>query len=223
MDYRVISIGTLSRHELWGETAPARTAHATTTLVRSGERVILVDPALPAQIIAARLQERAGVEPSQVTDVFLTCFRPAHRMGLAAFAEARWWIGETEREVTGRSLIEQLEEQRDPTVKEVLEQDIAILKQCRVAPDQLAEQVDLFPSPGFTPGTCGLLLSQVNTTVLIAGDAVGTAEHLQQGRVLRTCYDAEEARQSLLEAIEIADVIVPGHDNLQLNPVRGAF
>ena len=223
MDYRVISIGTLSRHELWSEPTPGRTPHATTTLVRSGRLVILVDPGLPAQIIAARLQERAGIEPAKVTDVFLTCFRPAHRMGLNAFPNARWLISAAEREVTGHSLIEQLEQEQDSAVRQMLEQEVAILKRCQAAPDRVAPQVDLFPSPGFTPGTCGLLLSQVNTTVLIAGDAVATGEHLGQGRVLRGCYDAEQARQSLLEALEIADVIVPGHDNLQLSPARGAF
>ena len=223
MDYRVISIGALSRHELWGESAPSRTAHATTTLVRSGKQVILVDPGLPAQIVSARLQERAGIEPSQVTDVFLTCFRPAHRMGLGAFPNARWLISEAEREVTGHHLIEHLEQEQDEAVRRILAQDVAILKRCVAAPDRLADHVDLFPLPGFTAGTCGLLLSQVNCTVLIAGDAVATAEHLSQGRVLRSSVDTEQARQSLLEAVEIADAVIPGHDNLLLSPARGGF
>ena len=50
MDDRVISIGALSSHELWDEKGSLRTAHATTTLIRSGDRVILVDPGLPSQI-----------------------------------------------------------------------------------------------------------------------------------------------------------------------------
>src|SRR5690554_414938 len=106
MDYRIISIGALAKHDLWGERAEARTSHATTTLIRSGDRTILVDPGLPAQIIAARLSERAGISPNEVTDVFLTCFRPAHRRGLSAFDHARWLIGQVERETVGRNLIE---------------------------------------------------------------------------------------------------------------------
>jgi hypothetical protein len=31
MDYRVISIGTLAANELWNETGPVRTGHATST------------------------------------------------------------------------------------------------------------------------------------------------------------------------------------------------
>ena len=223
MDYRVISIGTLSRPDLWGESGPGRTAHATTTLVRSDDRVILVDPGLPPQIIAARLRERAGIEPADVTDVFLTCFRPAHRMGLAAFTNARWLVSEAERETTGRRLIDCFEREQDPPARQAIEQDIALLKRCQPAADRIAENVDLFPSPGFTPGTCSLLLSEAGATVLIAGDAVATAEHMDQGRVLRACYDAEQAQQSFLEAIQIADVLIPGHDNLQVNRTRSGF
>src|SRR3954464_942591 len=54
----VISIGTLSRNRLWGETEAVRTPHATTSLIRTGKRNILIDPALPPQVIAARLVAR---------------------------------------------------------------------------------------------------------------------------------------------------------------------
>ncbi len=220
MDYRIISIGTLSANEFWQEPAGLRTAHATTTLVRSGDRVILVDPALPPQVIAARLQERSGLRTDAVTDVFLTCFRPAHRGGLAAFEKANWLIGPMEREVVGRALIEQLQQAQDASTRQMLTQEIALLKRCAPAPDQLASQVDLFPLPGFTPGTCGLLLCHAQATTLIAGDAVPTAEHLEHGRILRGAYDVNQALESLTEAVGIADSIVPGHDNVVFNPAR---
>jgi glyoxylase-like metal-dependent hydrolase (beta-lactamase superfamily II) len=223
MDYRIISIGALSKHELWQHQGDPRTPHATTTLIRSEKRVILVDPGLPPQVIAARLEERSGLKPAAVTDVFLTNFRPAHRWGLPAFMNARWLIGERERETIGPALIQQFQQEKEDEAKRLLEQDIAVLKRCDPAPDKLARGVDLFPLPGFTPGTCGLLLSHTNSTTLIAGDAVATAEHLEQGRVLRGAYDPEQAKESFLEAIEIADVIVCGHDNLVINPTKRRF
>jgi glyoxylase-like metal-dependent hydrolase (beta-lactamase superfamily II) len=223
MDYRIISIGALSVHELWDTQTQARTAHATTALVRSEDRVILVDPGLPAQVIAARLSERCGLVPGDVTDVFLTCFRPSHRWGITAFPKARWLIAEAEREQVGVALIEKLEREEDEQTRELIEQDVAVMKRCAAAPDKLAEHVDLFPLPGFTPGGAGLLLSHPNSTTLIAGDAVATAEHLEQGRVLRGAYDVNQAQESFMEAVEIADVIVPGHDNLLLNPTRRRF
>lgn len=223
MDYRIISIGTLSVNELWTQQGPARTPHATTTLITTQKRRILVDPGLPPQVIAARLAERSGLSPDDITDVFLTCFRPAHRLGLDAFPEARWLISEREREAVGRGLVEQFEDTTDDEVRTILQHEIATLKRCEAAPDKLDTGVDLFPLYGFTPGTCGLLLSHPTRTTLVAGDAVPTIEHLERGQVLRGCFDIELAQESFKEALEIAEVIIPGHDNVQLNPVRGPF
>ena len=63
MEYRIISIGALDIHPLRGERTAVRTGHATTTLVRSGQTTILVDPGLPPQPLAARLEERTGLKP----------------------------------------------------------------------------------------------------------------------------------------------------------------
>lgn len=223
MDYRIISIGALSVNDLWEHQGPARTPHATTTLITTKQQRILVDPGLPPQAIAARLAERSGLSPEDITDVFLTNFRPAHRMGLAAFPNARWLISEREREAVGVQLVETFDESQDDDVRKMLKEEIAILKNCQVAPDKVADQVDLFPMYGFTPGTCGLVLTHPTRTTLIAGDAVPTIEHLERGRVLRGCVDIEQAQESFKEAVEIAEVIVPGHDNVVLNPVKRPF
>ena len=220
VEYRIISIGTLSRHEHWSSSQPARTPHATTTLIVSGDKKILVDPALPPQVLTARLGERCGLLPNQITDVFLTNFRPAHRGGLAAFGQAQIWISEAERERIGRSLLARFDEEEDNAVRRFLEADIELLKQIKAAPDSLAPQVDLFPLPGYTPGTCGLLLAHATSTTVVAGDAVASAEHLERGQVLKGAFDIEQAQESLMEVIEIADVVVPGHDNVILNPTR---
>jgi glyoxylase-like metal-dependent hydrolase (beta-lactamase superfamily II) len=224
MDYRIISIGALSRHELWNEAGATRSAHSTCTLIRSEKEVILVDPGLPAQIIGARLQERAGIELKDITQVFLTCFRPSHRWGLSGLEHAQWFISELEREQMGLHLVEQFQQEtKESDAWEIIKRDIALLKKCKPAPDQLAKGVDLFPSYGFTPGTCGLLLASPSHTVVVAGDAVATQEHLEQGRVLRGAYDAEMAKDSLFEIVEIADLIVPGHDNIQVNRMRRQY
>lgn len=226
MDFRILSIGALSVHELWERQGPARTPHATTTLIEAGHgrdaRRIVVDPGLPPAVVAARLSERAGLTPDDVSDVFLTSFRPAHRAGLAAFPDARWLIAERERETVGVALVAAFERAEDEEDKAAIRGEIALLKRFRAADDRIAEGVDLFPLPGFTPGTCGLLLVEPTRTTLIAGDAVATSEHLDRGRVLRGAADVEAAKASLGEAVEIADVIVPGHDNVVLNPTRRA-
>ena len=215
----VISIGTLSRNRLWGETEPVRTAHATTTLIRSGKRTILVDPGLPPQALGARLNERTGLRPEQIDTVFLTNFRPSHRAGLALFSHARILIHEREREVVSAHLEALIEEApHEDEGRKTLLTELKLLHSFQVAEDKLAEQVDLFPLPGYTPGTCGLLVAAPTYTALIAGDAVPTLGHFLAGQILPDAYDIEAAGESLREVYEIADWIVPAHDNIFPNP-----
>lgn len=226
LDVRVISIGALDVHPLWGERAPTRSGHATTTLIRSGERRILVDPGLPAPALVARLGERSGLTPDAVTHVFLTSFRPDCRRALDAFPDATWWISETERESVGVPLAMSLRDAMDGDDEEItdaLRREVALLQRCEPAPDEVAERVSLFPLPGVTPGLTGLLIAEARHTTLITGDAIPTVEHLSTGQAPRNAADLDRARESLAEAIEIADLLILGRDNLVINPVKRPF
>lgn len=217
LDLRVVSIGALAAHPLWGERAPVRTGHATCTLVRSGSAVIVIDPGLPEAALGARLGERANVAPADVTHVFLTSFHPDTHRGITLFERAAWLIAEGEREGAGVPLVRLLQEaaaRGEKVLVESLRREVAILKRCEAAPESLGQGVDLFPLPGVTPGMTGLLVGEPETTTLICGDAVATVEHLRARQVLPTCADVEAARQSFAEAVEIADYLVLGRDNL---------
>lgn len=222
-DFRILSIGTLACHPLWDERADVRTGHATTTLISVGGANVLVDPALPGRIIEARLGERSRVRAEDITHVFLTTFSIEHYRGLAHFPEAEWLVYAPERAAAGAALDEHIERAReggDDELVATIGDHVDLLRRCRDAADHLVPGIDLFPLPGFTPGTCGLLLPLPTRTVLICGDAVATVEHLEQGKVLPTCADIEQAQASFREAIEIADVLVPGRDNIVLNPLK---
>ena len=226
VDFRVVSIGALDVHPLWDERSAPRTGHATTTLVKAGDACILIDPGLPGQIIEARLAERANLRPGDITHVFLTCFRPDVRRGIECFEKAQWLVSEAEREGMGVPLVQSLQraaEADDEELKRALEHDVAILQRCQAAPDELAPGVSVFPLPGVTPGMCGVLIAHPRYTVLVCGDAVPTIEHLEQGKVVRWAVDVKAAQDSFSEAIEIADLLVPGRDNLTVNPVRRPF
>ncbi len=215
----VISIGTLSRNRLWGETQAVRTPHATCTLIRAGKRNILVDPGLPAQAMGARLFERTGLRPEQIDTVFLTNFRPSHRAGLPLFGESKIVMHEVEQQMMAtrlRALIE--EAPHDDLDRGVLVNELKLLESIRPAEDKLAEQVDLFPLFGYTPGTAGLLIAAPTTTTLVAGDAVPTLDHFLAGQIMPDAYDINAAGESMREVYEIADLIVPGHDNVFANP-----
>ena len=215
----IISIGALDRNRLWGETESIRTAHATTTLVRTSNRAILIDPGLPAPVLGARLAERTGMRPEQIDTVFLTSFRPEHRLGLPLFSNAKWLIHEIEQqseEQKLRRLIDEAPEEDED--RAAMKQELALLNRLSNPDDQLSEFVDLFPLFGVTPGNCGLLIAAPTNTVLITGDAVPTQDHFLAGQVLPDASDIRTAQESLAEVYEIADLIVPGHDNVFMNP-----
>lgn len=223
LSFRVISIGALGAHPLWQEKAPQRPDHATTTLITSGDARIVVDPSLPPQYLLARMKERTSLRPEDVTHVFLTSFHPLRRRGLALFPNARVLLDAREREAILASLRQKLAEAEsagDAAVAATIREEVALLDRTEEAPDRLAPGVDLFPLPGETPGTCGLLLALPGQTVLVCGDAIATLEHLERGMVLAHPHDAAQARASFMEAVEIADLLIPGRDNLVLNPLR---
>jgi glyoxylase-like metal-dependent hydrolase (beta-lactamase superfamily II) len=235
MDHRIISIGALESHPFWGpggrgEAGVVRSGHSTCTLVRSVSegvpRLILVDPGVPGPVIRARLHERAGLRPEDVTHVFLTCFRPETLRGIEVFDHAVWWISGGEREGVGVPLVTALRRAMDEgesELVEALQRDVAMLQRCEAAPDTLADRVDLFPMPGVTPGMCGLLLEDPRHTTLICGDAVLSEEHLERGQVAPWSADVKRAKESFAEAVEIADLLVPGRDNVMVNPVKRPF
>lgn len=236
MDIRILSIGTLSAHPLWNERSPVRTGHTTTTLIQTdsseGSAKIIVDPGLPAQAIAARLSERAGLTPDQITHVFLTSFNPEARRAIELFDKAQWLISPTERETVGIPIAQSLAQlahskqdaeergeelpEDEQLLMDMLTRDIKLLQRIQPAEDTIVKSVDLFPLPGVSHGTCGLLISQPTTTTLICGDALPTIEHIQAGQVLEGA-DRKAAQASFQEAIEIADILIPGRDNITPN------
>lgn len=210
--YRIISLGTMAANPLWNERAPVRTGHATTTLIIAGDRRIIVDPGLPVPALEQRLSERTPIRARDITDVFLTSFTPDHLRGIDLFANARWLLAEAEHDAARARLAS-----RTGTAEAgALESLAGILARCQPAPDSLAGSVDLFPLPGVTTGCCGILLPLPTRTVLIAGDAVASIDHLERASILPGCEDHERAMESLREAFEIADEIVTGRDGVSL-------
>ena len=226
MELIIISIGALAKNPLWNERVPVRTSHATTTLIRAAresgrEALILIDPSLPGDVLDARLYERAGVRSDAITHVFLTNWRPVHRRGLERFSKASWWMHQAEIDAAGEAL-DRAEEQAvhrgAEEIDEMVSRERGLLEKMLPAPDELADGVQLYPLPGYTPGQCGLIVTQPTLTTVVAGDAVPTAAHFTAGQVFPDCWDLQKAKESLLELYEIADLIVPGHDNIFVAP-----
>ena len=221
MEWRIASIGTLAHHPLWQEDGEPRIAHATTTIIKSEGAVLLVDPSLPPELMNARLLERWGMSLEEVTHVFLTSFDPDRRRTLIGLEHATWFMHEPEIQSAAAAIQDELYRAgSDPEVSNILGEHLGLLSGFTSPEDRLFPCVDLFPLHGFTPGSCGLLLPTAKNTVLITGDTIATQEHLEKGSVLQHCGDIETAKESFRECLEIADIIVPGRDNVLLNPVR---
>ena len=222
VEFSIVSIGALSSNPFWGEGPGVRTPHATTTLVRDGDRLILVDPSLPAAALASRLAERTGLQPGSITDVFCTTLRPTHRRSIGLFETARWLCCEEELGAYRRHLeaLAQSAGRTDGEAGEAVMADLALVEKFRPAPDKLTPAVHLYPLAGPSVASAGLLLAGPARTTMVAGDAALTADHVFAGRVWSGCTDTAAALSSLVELIEIADVIVWGHDNYMLSPTH---
>lgn len=206
---------------MWSERGELRTGHATTTIVKSGDTTLLVDPSLPPSVLDARLNERWGINLASVTHVFLTSFDPDRRRTLKGLEHTTWYMHEPEIQSAKIAIDDELHRAGgDQEVTNILEQHLDLLMKFDVPDDHMLSNVDLFPLPGYTPGSCGLLLLTATKTVLICGDTIATKEHLDKGVVLSNCVCTEEAMESFKECIEIADIFVPGRDNILPNPIR---
>ena len=220
IEYCVVSIGALSHNRLWGESAPCRTAHSTSTYISDGQRHILVDPSLPGPVLAARFAERTGKALTDVTDVFCTTLRPIHRRGIEAISQAKWWASEIELQHYQHHLEQLLGSADHLSVEDsaLAEMDLKLIQRFCPAPDKFTEQVSLFPTYGPSPGSTALLLTPSDMTIAIAGDAALTKAHVEHGQVWQGCADVKAAMESLGDLLEIADVLIPGHDELIITP-----
>jgi len=218
LSYRIVTIGTLSRNRCWNESAAKRSAYSTTTLIRHGSTNILVDPGVPEQLIQHQLNERAGMTPADIDLVFLTTFRPVHRRSLAIFEKATWIMYEPEIQAVRRHLDEidhhSGRESDEKDLKQVLLDELALLEKIKPADEKVTPAVHLYPTPGITPGSAGLLLALPSRTAILAGDAVVTQDYYEAGRIFEQILDLEQAQQTFADIMEIADEIIPGHDNL---------
>jgi glyoxylase-like metal-dependent hydrolase (beta-lactamase superfamily II) len=197
----VIAIGSLAKNRYWDEKAPKREEYATATLVRTEKMTLLVDPGWPAEVLKHSLYYRTGLAPGAVTHVFLTHFDAAHRRGIGLFEKAVWWMYDEEMNYV------EAETEAEAPARDVL-------ARIKAVPEKLAPGLDIFPTFGHTPGHTSLLLYTATETTILAGDAVLTRDHFEHADLGDVPWDLAKAKESFRDVMEIADVIVPGHDNV---------
>tara|TARA_Y100001970_G_scaffold35181_1_gene43408 strand:+ start:838 stop:1503 length:666 start_codon:yes stop_codon:yes gene_type:complete len=212
--FRILSLGALESNHLWKEGKQSRTGHTTTSLIKSENQLIIVNPGLPPSILIARMNERTNIKPSDITDLFLTRFDLDHMRGIEAFPNARRYLFSIELE----SCTSFLENEKNThsldnnQTASKLNLMLNTIKTFSPAPESFAPGIDLFPTPGVSIGHCSLLLAGRQTTI-VAGDAVATEEHLYSKSILPTVENRMSALESLNEIVEISDTLITGRGN----------
>jgi N-acyl homoserine lactone hydrolase len=177
-------------HPEWGQ----RTANSTATLIQVAGRAIVVDPGMEDERLLAALSA-AGVPPEAVDTVVLTHTHGDHYKSVHLLPNARLFAsgpevnawrarGAPDKELLGRLL---------PTIT------------------ALAPGVRLLLTPGHTPGSATVLVSQAGQLVAITGDAVDNLDFFVRREPSHNAVDPAAERRTFDLFAAIADVIVPGH------------
>ncbi len=202
----VLTIGHLSRNRYWGESDERayREPLCTSTLIRTAEHTVVVDPGLPQEEMARVLDRRAGLAPGSVDVVFLTHFHGDHYVGLATFPNARWYMAPAEIEHWKHQLVPA------STAREVLDR-------LQPAGSLLIPGIAVVETPGHSAGHASLLFESEGLSVAVAGDAAMTRDFFRHRDYYFNTVDPEAAVTSIEILAHAVDVVVPGHDNAFLN------
>ena len=196
----VITIGNLARNRYWSESddKAVRSTVCTCTVVQGDGFRLIVDPSLSnADEMFRELDRRTGLKPRDITAAFVTHEHGDHWFGLAHFSEARWFAA--------------------PAVAAALNKTGKLPKQVEPVTGQLFDTVDILPTPGHTLSHHSLRFTCDGKAVVIAGDAVMTRNHWRERQGHHNSADLAQAVRSIEQLSELADIVVPGHDNYFLN------
>ena len=192
----IITIGNISRNRYWGEREDMayRPALCTCTLVQGADFCLLVDPSLKEEAaMAAELNRRTGKQLSDVDAVFITHAHGDHHYGLKHFPQARWLAA--------------------PPVAELLNQSGHYQKAVAPATNPLLGELEIIHTPGHTLHHYSLRFAWQGQAIIIAADAAVTRDYWNDRQGYFNSEDFAAATASMAQLAQMADIIVPGHDN----------
>lgn len=177
-------------HPEWGQ----RAANSTATLIQVAGRAIIVDPGMEAERLAAALTA-VRVSPEQVDTVVLTHTHGDHYKSVDLLPRARLLASGPEVNAWRA---------RGAPDKELLARLVPTIT-------AIAPGVRLLLTPGHTPGSATVLVSQAGQLVAIVGDAVDSRDFFVRREPSHNAVDPAAEKRNFELFAAIADVIVPGH------------
>ncbi len=200
----IVAIGNLSRNRYWGEgdERAVRPASCTSTLISGDGFRLLVDPSsADPRHMAEELDRRTGLTPAQVDAVFVTHDHADHHEGLPCFPGAAWLAA--------------------PGVAEAVNAASRYPRRVEASTGSLFDGISVIATPGHTPDHHSLLFECEGLAVVVAGDSVMTKRFWQNRQGYWNSWSHEAASETMRELADIADIIVPGHDNYFLTRRKG--
>jgi len=196
----IITIGNLSRNRYWGE-SDEKALHSvicTCSVISGKDFQLVIDPSLADEAaMTTELQRRTGLTPDKIDAVFITHQHGDHIAGIKHFPKARWLAASD--------------------VASALNKSAKFDKQIEPAGNDLFGAIDVIPTPGHTPDHHSLRFDYRGFSIVIAGDSIATKDFWDERRAYYNVMDEAESRRSMEKIDKIADIIVPGHDNVFFN------
>jgi glyoxylase-like metal-dependent hydrolase (beta-lactamase superfamily II) len=201
----VITVGNLSRNQYWGEPSDkaVRKVLCTCTLISGDGFRLLVDPSeTDAADMARELDRRTGLKLKDITAVFITHDHSDHWCGLAHFPDARWMAS--------------------AGAAEILNKSGKLARTVEPVTGKLFESIEVLPTPGHTPSHHSLRFDCDGLSVIAAGDAIATHDFFRDRQNFYNAVDPKQGVATMNRIAELADLIIPGHDNYFVSDLKSA-
>ncbi|WP_321368940.1 MBL fold metallo-hydrolase [uncultured Desulfuromusa sp.] len=149
-----------------------------------------------------------NLKPDQIDILFVSHLHFDHFLNAELFPQAKIWVSERDLDyVLNREFIDC----EDPYVPDVMIRHMkAHLTPYRDG-EEIVNGLNAISLPGHTPGTSGLLAK--DGRVLFAGDAVKNLWEFDKNISPPAFFSSELAVENYKTIKEIAEIVVPGHDN----------